>query len=517
MSKCFILELEMIMNSKTKYKTDSALQYGRHIFNSTMGYALKNVNMMRQSKKYRFLLKEYRKVKNAKSDEDKALKSKISDELNEIRLKHKLSKYQLENYATNFKNNHSYDKYIDSNTVLNIAGQVWDSIEKLIFFKSKRVHFKKFGQFNSLEGKTNKQGIRFIKSGENYSRKVSDKNMVLWNGIKMPVKIRKNDLYAEEILLNHKVKFCRIIRKFIKNKYKYYIQLTFDGVPPVKRNKDGSFRHRVNLDNNVGLDIGTTTLAVCSEESVSLTKLGGNDIDILNKIIRRLHAKLDRSRRANNPNNYNNDGTIKKGIKLRWNYSKGYFRALKQLKESYRLKAVKLKLNHRILANKLLSLGTNIYVENMSFKGLAKKSKETKISTKTGRFKSKKRFGKSISNYAPAMLLSIVNQKLGYYGLKLNKVNTSIFKASQYNHVTNTYKKKKLSQRWTLVDNFKVQRDLYSAFLIMNSKSNLKKCDRNLCIKTFDKFINLHDIEISKLKLSLEKLPLSFGIKQQIC
>ena len=42
---------------------------------------------------------------------------------------------------------------------------------------------------------------------------------------------------------------------------------------------------------------------------------------------------------------------------------------------------------------------------------------------------------------------------------------------------------------------YKIQRDLYSAFLIMNIKDNLKEIDeRFLCFKNFDNFKSLlHD------------------------
>lgn len=72
----------------------------------------------------------------------------------------------------------------------------------------------------------------------------------------------------------------------------------------------------------------------------------------------------------------------------------------------------------------------------MSFSGLAKRTKET-IVNKKGRYKRKKRFGKSIGNRAPAMYLSIIEWKLGYLGKGLHYVDTVSFKASQYDHVSN--------------------------------------------------------------------------------
>ena len=43
--------------------------------------------------------------------------------------------------------------------------------------------------------------------------------------------------------------------------------------------------------------------------------------------------------------------------------------------------------SHNILANSILEIGTIVKVENMSFKGLQRRSKKTEMSEKTGKFK----------------------------------------------------------------------------------------------------------------------------------
>ncbi len=75
------------------------------------------------------------------------------------------------------------------------------------------------------------------------------------------------------------------------------------------------------------------------------------------------------------------------------------------------------------------------------------------------------------------MLLSIIDNKLKYFSLKLKRIDTAKVKASQFEHFTQTYVKKKLSKRWNHFKQGDVQRDLYSAFLIMNTKDNLREVD----------------------------------------
>lgn len=42
-------------------------------------------------------------------------------------------------------------------------------------------------------------------------------------------------------------------------------------------------------------------------------------------------------------------------------------------------------------------------------------------------------------------------------------------------------------------NNIKIQRDLYSVFLLMNSTINMDKPDRELCEKTYNHFKEMHD------------------------
>jgi len=51
------------------------------------------------------------------------------------------------------------------------------------------------------------------------------------------------------------------------------------------------------------------------------------------------------------------------------------------------------KQSHEKLANYIISLGNQVYVEDMNFKGLQRRAKKTTVNKKTGRFKKKKRFG----------------------------------------------------------------------------------------------------------------------------
>lgn len=451
-------------------------EISRQLYNAVLSKAYKRYKSMIETKKYRQLKEQ---INNANEKEKKLLYK----QLNEMYKQYRLNEYSLHEDIQEMQ--HHFSENIDSFTAQKIATRVWSAFEDLLFGDGEIVHFKKYGELDSLEGKSNKTGIRF-KDG-----------FLIWNGLKISVKIDYNNPYEYQALKDE-ICYCRIKRRFIKGKYKYYLQIVFKGVPPMKINKDGEVKRHIG-NGTVGLDIGTQTIAIVSNVDVKLLELADR-VNNIEKEKRRILRYMDRSRRTNNPDNFNEDGTIKKG-KLKWVKSNRYIKAQNKLRELYRKQADVREYQHQLLSNYILSLGNKIKVEEMNFKGLQKRSKKTEKNDK-GKFKRKKRFGKSLANKAPAKLLTILDNKLKYFGEKLIKVNTKEVKASQYNHLNCRYNKKKLSQRWNDLNGIKIQRDLYSAFLIQHVNDDLCNINQEECKRDFERFKILHDKEIERLNNS---------------
>ena len=455
---------------------DKRFEIGEQIYNSLVNITQKRYKEMIKTKVYRNLISQI--------SDDKTKNKDIWEQINDIRKQFGMSEYSF--YCDIKQLQHHFSENIDSLTARSIASNVWRAYEKLFYGNGEKIHYKRYDSLNSLEGITNTQGIRFRN------------DTILWNGLKIPVIIDYNNYYENQTLKSEIV-CCRIVRKFIRTKYKYYVQITFKGNPPIKvDNETGEVKHYIG-EGDVGIDIGTSTIVYSSATDVKILELANKVQDIENEK-RRLLRKMDRSRRATNPDNYNEDGTIKKqgNKKVTWVKSNHYIKYQNELKELYRKQVDVRKYQHECLANEIISLGDNIYVEKMNFSGLAKRSTKTEKNDK-GKFKRKKRFGKSIANRAPSMLLEIINRKLSYYGKRLIKIDTVSAKASQYNHFDGTYNKKRLSQRWNDFNGIKVQRDLYSAFLIMNTADDLKSFDIDKCNERFENFYQLHNLEVERL------------------
>lgn len=473
----FIVEFPLKTEKYQEDVLNKRFKVGRYIYNSLVNVTQKRYKEMIKTKKYRNLISVL--TENKKSNKE------IWKQINDIRKQYGMSEYSFHEDVKQMQNH--FKDNIDSFTAQKIATQLWKSYDKLFYGNGNKIYYKRHGELNALEGKSNRTGIRF------------KDNTILWNGLKIPVVIDYDNDYEYQAMQS-KICYNRIIRKYIRNKYKYYVQIVFKGNPPIKLIAEtGEIKHYMGTG-DVGLDIGTRTIAISSQSDVKILELADR-IQNIEDQKKKLLRKIDRSRRATNPENYNEDGTIKKhgNKKVLWNQSNHCIKYQNELKELYRKQADIRKYQHECLANYIISLGNKVYVEKMNFAGLQKRAKKTEKNDK-GRFKRKKRFGKSLANKAPSMLLTIIDRKLRYYGEKLIEINTSEARASQFNHFDGTYKKKSLSQRWNDFDGLKIQRDMYSAFLIMNINDNLKSFNIDKCNERFENFYRLHNLEVERLK-----------------
>lgn len=483
----FVLTLRIMTTEEDEAILAKRFRIASHIYNVMVKEARKRLHQLRKDKEYKEIMKHLRVSKGKYRKGDKT-------RLRELNRMYGLSEYDFHFYID--KGQKQYSQNIDSQARQKIATNVWKATESVIYRNGKTIHFHKLKNLKTISGKSNATGIRY-----------RDEHL-LWNGLDIPVYIRKNDSYVRECL-EHDICYCRVVRRWHKHKYRYYIQIVFKGIPPQK--------HKIKDDNiQAGIDIGPSTIAVASSRGVIFTEMA-SDVDSIDAKIKRLNRKMDRQRRVNNPDNYNEDGTIKRQTKTfrrQWKWSGQMQKTNHQIKRLYALRASKLRQSHFRLANEILKLGTDIYVEDISIQAWAKRLKKTEISDKTGRYKRKKRFGKSVANHAPGMLLIILNNKLSYMDREICKVNINETRLSQLNHLTGEYEKYELSDRWKSIGADNVQRDLYSAYLLSNMKTQ-KKVDIDACYDNFENFMTYHDAKIDELRKQKHdgmKFPSCMGI-----
>ncbi|KAB7705286.1 transposase [Bacillus aerolatus] len=479
----YVLTLPLKVEKNQLHHLEKRFETARRLYNACLREAEKRLRVMRESKAYR----RARKLPASTSAERKARAAAFQS----VNQRFRFEEYALHDFVKPMQR--TFKHLIDSQAAQKLATRAFDAVQKVQFGEAKKLSFKRFGEMRSVEGKQNTAGIRY-KEG-----------MVHWLGLSMAVRLKEGDAYAH-LALKDRVKYCRLLRRWMKGQIRYYVQLVLEGTPPVKYNRNGQKGRRGT--GKVGIDIGTQTVAIVSNAKASLLELAPSVINV-QKDIRLVQRAMDRSKRAMNPGKYDSDGAIKKTMG-KWVFSKRYHQLKGRYRELSRVNASRRRQDHCRLANELIEQGDQFFIETMSFKALQKRAKET-AKNSGGRFKSKKRFGRSLARKAPALFVSILELKLKAISLEVQYIHTAKVKASQYNHETDQLVKKKLSDRWNVIEGERIQRDLYSAFLIKHVTDTLDQIDRPACIADYPLFKQLHDREIERIQTTVcTRIP-SFG------
>ena len=340
-----------------------------------------------------------------------------------------------------------------------IAGQAMKTLEKVLFYQIKphKVRFRsKFDLDVSYRNRVNNEATRLVSSDKTgiayrlYIHKAS-------TFVDIPEKAF-NKYQQMSLMRSEKIKYVQIIRKIIRGKKVYYLQIVCQGCPLSKVTKG---------EGVVGIDPGISTVAFASSNEVALVDLVPTTIARKEKLLKDLDRKIERSQQVNNPECYDERGKIKKGARFE-RPSKRQMRLRNRRRKVYRSLSEERKKLQGQLVNRIVSQASSIKIEELNVKGLQKRAKDIRINPKTNRPYSKKRYGKAIFRAAPSRFRMTLETRASQLGIDFDVISPKNVKPSQYNHITQTFEKKSLSTRiYDLSDDYPdVQRDLYSAFLI---------------------------------------------------
>lgn len=473
------------------------------------------INRLNRDKDYTSLLSEYKTAKTeaaklkpgskARKKADVKVK-KITSAMNTYRGSAGLSKTGLETYIAIWQRQHK--QHISSHQAQKEAARVYAGVKKVLFGNGKKLHYRKLGDTTTICGKSPQNGISFNRESMTF----------VWMGETFRLKpVDPDNLYMIAALYPEgrkplDISYCELKRMMFPNGWHYYLHIYVKGAPPRKHKRGKGI---------AGIDPGTSTMAVSAEKCAILEELAP-EVTKYAKKQKALLRRMDRSRHDSNPDNYNADGTVKKGCH-KWKCTEQYKKLAKAYKSLCRAKAAYIRQSHCILANRVVEAARFVYVEAMNYKGLQKRAATTERNDKQSlvtngkktkavyKYKRKKRFGRSLNNRAPAEFLTILKVKLEAVGGFLYEIDTQKFKASQYNHVTDTYIRVPLTSRFKIISGYPVQRDLYSAFLIQHAFCTLDKPDRAACEKDFKHFVRLQNKTIDSMIAQGISKPECFG------
>ncbi len=408
---------------------DKRFESARHIYNAVLSEMLKRLRLMRQSYEY----------KTAKDKRDKIIRKALFKKAVEL---FSFTQYSAYAYATKIKNSCWIKDHIDAHTPQTIAARVFNAVAAYQYGLRGKPRFKSKNQIKSIEGKSFNSPLKF-RDGR-----------IVWRGLQINVQydFKDKDNY-EAFALSSRVKFIRILKKFIRNKERFYVQLILEGKTPIKQKHSKNYKSGI-----VGIDYGPSTIAAVSDNSALIVPFAKN-LKQNTKKKKKLQRSFARKLRINNPDSYGKDTWVKKDKhwkrkkgrvikgKRTWVKSKSIRKVKNQIRSIYFKITEQRKQLHGELANKLLTIGNIFKTENVSVKAWHKI------------------FGKSIGNNAPSMFISILNRKAENAGGCVEKFSTYHIKLSQ-TCICGRVKKKKLSQRWHVCEcGVTAQRDLFSAFL----------------------------------------------------
>ncbi len=355
----FTCEIPLRVTRRQEKKLNARFEAARQLYNALLGGAKRRLALFRQSI-------WYKKVKQTKDEDERRAHFAA------VRTAHGFSAGALEATADGMRRDTWLGDHVDSHVEQKLAAHAFAAVDKVAKGKAKDVRFKGRRGLRSLEGKTNAACIRWRD------------DRVLWNGLELPmVKAARKDPVIRHGL-SSRVKYVRIVRREVHSRTRYYAQLVCEGLPYKKS------EHAIGTE-TVGLDMGPSTIAVVGETEASLEQFC-EPVARDHRRIRRLQRKLDRQRRANNPDCYDEQGRAIKG-KRSTKKSRRQQGTQAELAELFRREAAHRKTLHGQMANRILAIGTDIHTEKLSYRGF------------------QKLYGRSISIRAPRTFLSILTRK----------------------------------------------------------------------------------------------------------
>jgi len=365
-----------------------------------------------------------------------------------LRERYGFTEYGLHAFATTARVSWVAD-HLDAVLAQTLATRAYHALNRVCLGKARRVRFKSRGRgLSSIENKRNNTGLRFVLQ----QPEEGHQGFLIWQNDQLPALIDWDDPVVKHGL-DQRIKYARLVQRKASSLQaqgadrqgsRYYVQLALEGIPYRKP------KHTVGHD-IIGADLGPSSIALVPREADASLSVFCEERAPDAQHIRRLQRRMDRQRRAANPDNYDEQGRIKKcgKKKLTWKSSCTYEKTRRRKAAKERKLAAHRKSLHSRKVHEVPAVGNTVILEKISYKAW------------------QKQYGKSIGLRAPGLFVAQLKRTVASTGGILIEVPTRQAKLSQFCHGCGQFVKKPLSQRWhhCACGIGPVQRDLYSAFL----------------------------------------------------
>ena len=559
-----VLKLESTLSAKDICQLFKVSNRIRLAGNELTNKMRKNLNRLTRTKQYRNLLELYGKADNPADKKNYAQQLKQMQENENVTWD--FCRKTMQTLQVNYK--------IDAVLALTKAEAVWKGVETCLYRNGKTIHFTEEGVYPALIAKqinrciilTAKDGSLQFKYGSMvFGAKINDTfeqeeadAVIHYLTNKSQMDKAAIDCYKDNgsCISTYRPCYVSLVPQIIRGKRRIYIHICIEGTPKVKRNKNGQPRHALG-QGVVGEDLGPRSIAVTHKDGVFLENIRcvGKKPEAVQEEIANLQSAIARSLIATNPQNFNDDGSMKSG-NLIWKVSNNCKKKISQFKDCCRRKSINIHLGINQLVNYIRSLGDTLIIEENNASALAKRGRsivKSNANSNTScavalntngaqsnaqqqssaiksnsngsnqaqsvitiqsfdkqdfnysligeyRVKLMKRFGRSIYKYCMGYVWAHAQQKFLNTGGQFIIVPRN-YRASQYDHTADTYTKRKLSDRMiSLSDGTVVQRDCYSSFLLYCYSFDSKAIDKDKCKSEFARFLKNEQDLIAYIK-----------------
>jgi transposase len=248
----FLLELPLGVDAQQARHLRAHFEAARCLYNALLGEAMKRLRLMRADPRWQ---QARRLPKTCKQERHRLF--------SELRQEYGFSEYALHASATSARTTWIAD-HLDSNTAQKLATRAYQAANRVCLGQAKSVRFKSKGRgLDSVEGKNNKQGLRFVLQAP----EEGSAGYLLWQQDRLPALIDWYDPVVKHGL-GSRIKYVRLIRRQASGPqsqgtdcagYRYYAQLALEGVAYQKP------KHQAAAA-TVGLDLGPSTIAIVPQE-----------------------------------------------------------------------------------------------------------------------------------------------------------------------------------------------------------------------------------------------------------
>lgn len=437
----FVVKLRIIASDEDDRRLKKAFDCATQITNATIRTARGHLQRMRQDTDWRL-----------------ARSLPIGKERNQLFGK-VAKKYQLtQNGLRTIANNHRKGMNrpeLGAHEAQCIGVNVWRAIENLLFRHGGMPRYK-----------TANRCVRTISGTDNHEIiwKPSISAVVWrkhWYRVEVPdTPYYRTALTDPQTQRPRYIRYVRIFREYIGNRIRYSALLTIEGRAP-------NLHDVAPKDSVMGIDPGLSKFAFFTLQKAGLQTLAPNvsNFQVLKAAISR---KMDRSRRASNPSNFDTAARSCLPGRHKWIFSKNYLRLRQQLREINRKEKETRHRDIGTITNKLAGLAGTFRIERNSYRAL------------------QRRFGSVASFRAPGLLVESLQRLASRVDVEVIELDACVLRLSQFDPITGKYIKPPLHQRWMQwgTANTIVQRDIKSALLAFSTTEN--SLDRSKAVKAFE-------------------------------